>query len=120
MLAGALVVVVLTCTTGAVLILGWPSLSYGHRTLMAIGYDLLVIAGTYLALSPYQESQLGALGISAIAVIVVAIRGFRLAVLSVRHQSDWRVGLFGMLGNLATIVWGAWIVLALVGLSLMH
>ena len=116
----ALTVVVFVCTAIVLFILGRPSLSYGHRTLIGVGCELLVIAGTYLSLSPLEGSQIEALGISALAVIVIAVRGFRLAVLSVRHESGWAVGLLGLLGNLATMGWGAWIVLDLVALSLMH
>ncbi|HLX22308.1 MAG TPA: hypothetical protein VKR38_03090 [Usitatibacter sp.] len=116
----ALIVVAFVCTAIGLLILGLPSLSYGHRTLIAVGYEILVIAGTYLGMSPLEGRQIPALGISALAVIVIAVRGFRLAVLSVRHESGWAIGLFGLLGNLAAMGWGAFVVLFLVALSQMH
>jgi hypothetical protein len=121
MSTGALFVVVFVCTMVGLLTLRWRSLSYGHRALVAVGYELLVIAGTYLAISTLREgSQFLALGIWALAVIVIAIRGIHLAVLSLKHEKGWGVGVLGLLGNLATMIWGALVVLFLVGFSQMH
>jgi hypothetical protein len=72
--AGAFSAVVFVCTVMGILSLRWLSLSYGHRSLVAIGYELLVVAGAFLAF-PTDDGQLLAFAIGGLAIIVIAIRG---------------------------------------------